>query len=222
MKSWMALFSALFCAGSTFAPTQGTSDISEKMSQNMHVLRGYSWKMRTELKMDGESKMTSIYQIRFDLSGRMQKTLLSAPPQPKSARGIKGRKIKEKQEEMKALVESLSNIAISYILPTPERFDRFIHNADAWEGQGSTKGSVRLEGNGFASEKDQVNLYVNNVTKDFQQLSVTTELDGAPVTIQSDYRTMQGGPTYLAKMTLDYPSAGVQLVVENFDHLRQR
>ncbi len=100
MRSWMALFSALLCAGSTFAPSQGTSDISEKMSQNMHVLRGYSWKMRTELKMDGESKVTSIYQIRFDLSGQMQTTLLSAPPEPNSARGIKGRKIMQKQEEM--------------------------------------------------------------------------------------------------------------------------
>ena len=113
MRIWMAPISALLCAGSTFALTQGSADISQKMSQNMQVLQGYSWKMRTELKMDGESKISSIYQIRFDVSGRMQKTLLSAPPQPKTARGIKGRKMREKQEEMKALVESLGEIAMS-------------------------------------------------------------------------------------------------------------
>jgi len=222
MKSWMASAAALLCAGSAIALTQGSAGIGEKLNQNQHVLQSYSWKMRTELKMDGESKVTSLYQIRFDLSGQVQKTLVSAPPQPKKARGIKGKKIKQKQEEIKALVDALSKIAMSYILPEPDRFQRFLQNANAWEGQGSTAGSTRVEGSGFSNPQDRVNLYVNAVTKDFQQLSVTTELDGNPVSIQSDYRTMEGGPTYMAKMTVDYPSASVQLIVENFDYLRQQ
>jgi hypothetical protein len=212
----------LFFAGSAMVMAQGSGDIGQRMAQNTQALRDYSWKMRTELKMGGESKVTSLFQIRFDMSGQMQKTLISAPPEPKKARGIKGKKIKQKQEEIKALVEALSMTALAYILPKPDQFQRFLQTANAWQGQGGTSGSTRLEGTGFAKPKDHVNLYVNSTTRDFQKMSATTDLEGNPVKIQADYRDMQNGPTYLAKMTLDYPEAGVQLIVENFDYMRQQ
>lgn len=221
-RLWTASATMLLCAGSTIALTQGSAEISQRMSQNMQMLRNYSWKMRTELKMEGESKVTSLSQIRFDLSGQAQKTPISAPPEAKSARGIKGRKMKQKQEEMKALVDALSRTAMAYILPKPDQFQRFLETSNTWQGQGATSGSLRVEGKGFVIPEDHVNLYVNSATKDFQKMSATTELEGKPVQIQADYRDMQNGPTYLAKMTLDYPEAGVQLIVENFDYMLQQ
>jgi len=223
-RLWTAsvTITGLLCAGSAMVMAQGSADIGQRMSQNVQMLRNYSWKMRTELKMGGESKVTSLFQIRFDVSGQMQKTLISAPPEPKKARGIKGKKIKQKQEEMKALVEALSKTAMAYILPKPDQFQRFLQTANTWQGQGGTGGSMRVEGKSFAKPGDHVNLYVNSTTKDFQKMSETTDLEGNPVQIQADYRSMQNGPTYLAKMTLDYPEAGVQLIVENFDYMRQQ
>ena len=217
-----ALIMMFFCVGSALALTQGGAAVGQKMSQNLQALQSYSWKMRTELKMGGESKVASIHQIRFDLSGQPQKTQISAPPEKKKARGIKGKKIKQKQEEMKQLVEALSKTAMAYILPEPDQLQHFLQTANAWEGQGATGGSIRFEGKGFATPQDHVNLYVNKTTKNFQRLSATTDLEGNPVQIQADYRDMQNGPTYLAKMTLDYPEAEVQLIVENFDYLRQQ
>lgn len=206
---------------SAIVSAQSAAEIGQRMGQNAKALMNYSWKMRTELKMGGETKNTSVQLLRFDVDGKIQKTPLSAPPQPKKAKGIKGRKMKQK-DEMQQLIQGLSQTAMAYIHPNPNQLDAFLQKANVWEGKaGATGGSMRIEGNGFVAPQDMVNLNVDSTTKRPLKMEAKTMFQEKPLQITAEYRDLTGGPTYIARMTMDYPEAKVQLVVENFDYTKQ-
>lgn len=207
----------------SFLSAQGGPEIGRRMAQNIEALKKYSWKVRTEVKMDGETKSVSLVLLRFDIDGKIQKTPLSAPPQPKKARGIKGRKMKQKQEEMQELIQGLSQTTMAYLHPYPQQVEDFLQKANVWEGKsGATGGSTRIEGNGFIKPKDSVNYYLHSETKSPLKMEAKTDFGGKPMQITADYRDLPNGPTYVAKVIVTYPEAKMQLIIENFDYTLQR
>jgi hypothetical protein len=217
---WLAI--ALVIAAPALALTQGAAEIGQRMHENAEALKDYSWKMRTEMKLEGESRVVNLQQLRFDINGQLQKTQLGAPPQPPSARGIRGRKIKQKVEELQSLTEALSETALTYLHANPQQLSAFLSRANVWEGQqGSAGGATRVEGNGLVKPGDTVNIYVDSTSRNVQRMDVQTDLEGKPVLIQADYRTLENGPTYVAKATVNYPEAQMEIIVENFDYMRQ-
>lgn len=217
---WLAI--ALVSAAPALALAQGASEIGQRMRENAEALKDYSWKMRTEMKLEGESRVVNLQQLRFDISGELQKTQLGAPPQPKSAKGIRGRKMKQKQAEIQKLMKGLSETAMAYLHANPQQLNAFLSKANVWQGQrGGAGGATRIEGSGLVKPGDSVNIYVDSATKMVQKLEAESEYEGKPVLIQADYRTMQNGPTYVAKATVNYPEAQMELIVENFDYMRQ-
>ena len=68
----------------------------------------------------------TLFQMRFDADGRLQKTSLTpdAPPaQPQ--RGLKGRIVAKKTAEMKDYVEDLAELCKGYLTPSPALLQAF-------------------------------------------------------------------------------------------------
>ena len=70
--------------------------------------------------------------------------------------------------------------------------------------------------------RDSVNIYVNASTKRPTKLEVQSAMNENPVQIVAEYRDLPNGPTYIARVTVDYPEAKLQLIIENFDYVSQR
>ena len=51
-------------------PAQMAMQYAENSKKNAMALTQYSWKMRTEVTVEGEPKSLQLYQMRFDLDGR--------------------------------------------------------------------------------------------------------------------------------------------------------
>ena len=64
---------------------------------NAAALRMYSWTMRVEVTLKGDTKPAKLYAMRFDADGKIQKTLLNPAPPAEPTRGLKG-KIKRKED----------------------------------------------------------------------------------------------------------------------------
>lgn len=217
------LLTILIASAPGLVAAQSAAEIGQAMQANAVALRGYSWKMRTDVKMDGESKKTSLQQLRFDISGNLQKTMLSAPTEPPKGRGIKGKKIAQKMAELQQLGEALSEITMAYLHPNPNQLDSFLKTANVWEGKRGSSGALtRVEGSGLVAPRDSVNIYVNASTKRPTKLEVQSAMNENPVQIVAEYRDLPNGPTYIARVTVDYPEAKLQLIIENFDYVSQR
>ncbi len=112
------------CAG-----TVGAQELQQKVAaakqaaaQNAQALRAYTWVEKTEIVVKGEVKNTKIESCRYAPDGTVQKTPLTAPPPPpEKKRGLKGRVIEKKTEEMKAEMQAAVALVHQYVPPSPEK-----------------------------------------------------------------------------------------------------
>ena len=50
----------------------------EGAKANAAALKAYSWKQRVQVTLKGEAKPAKLYQMRYDVDGKLQKTALTA------------------------------------------------------------------------------------------------------------------------------------------------
>ena len=63
-------------------------------------------------------------------------------------------------------------------------------------------------------------LWVDVVNRKQRRVEIHTTLDRKPVKIVSEFRDLPMGPTYRARSVVDYPSAELTVITENFDYDR--
>src|SRR6476660_9391713 len=105
------------CSPMVVAQDKVRPSFAESQKANAQTLRQYSWKSRTEIKLKGESKNVKLEQVRYDASGKLQKTPIeappaAAPPPPQQGRGgrggrVKAKVIENKKEEFGELMQGL-------------------------------------------------------------------------------------------------------------------
>ena len=78
----------------------------QSAAANQTALRSYSWLEKTELSLKGEVKNTTVNMCRYGTDGKLQKTPVVQPPPAQKQRGLKGRIIENKKEEMKEELEA--------------------------------------------------------------------------------------------------------------------
>ena len=203
-------------------PTQMALDIAKAQKQNTKALTRYSWKMRTEIKKDGETKSTRLYQMRFDFDGKLQKTAMGGEGKaPKKKRGLRGRIQEKKMDEAKDYGEKIVGLIRAYTMPSTGDLVDFFEKATFRSGSGSMAGSVRVMASGYLRPGDTATMWVDTGTLRLRKLTFRAPLDGNDTKGTVDYRTLTGGPSYPARTVVEVPEKSLKVIVENFDYLTQ-
>src|ERR1700688_2035925 len=74
--------------------------LKQSVAQNQQALRQYTWTEKMETIFKGETKSTKLSQCQYGPDGTVQKTPLGGTPPPQQQRGLKGRVIEKKKDEM--------------------------------------------------------------------------------------------------------------------------
>ena len=119
------------------------------MAENYAKLRQYSWNTRTEVQLKGQQLSVSVEKNRYDLDGRLQGT-------PLGGSGKIG-------PELQPVINELARLGWSYARPDPNRFVEFFRNSEIWENR---SGTVRIEGENFLKNGDQIDLRGKNQRPD--------------------------------------------------------
>jgi hypothetical protein len=215
---------AILCAMALSAPAQGTNpgamadQYAASARKNAELTRHYTWQMRIALTLKGDPKPASLYQMRFDADGKLQKTLLSAPPEEKKARGIRGRIKENKIEDFKEWADTLGDLVKDYMAPSPGTMMDFYAKAAYSQ---SPDGTVQVSAGGFIQPKDKVTFWLDPATKSTRRFAFETVLDEDAVSGQVEFGQVQDGPQYAARVTVNVPGKDVSATVENFNYQRQ-
>ena len=89
----------------------------QSTAENQKALRQYAWTESTELSLKGEVKNTKAEQCQYGPDGKVQKTLLTPPPEKKQKRGLKGKIVEKKTGEMKDYMEQVVALIQQYVPP---------------------------------------------------------------------------------------------------------
>lgn len=177
----------------------------QSMAANKTALRQYSWTEKTQLSLKGEVKSTKDELCRYGADGKVQKTLLSTPPEKKEKRGLKGKIVEKKTNEMKDYMEQVVSLIQQYVPPPPELIKADVAGGNAsFSPQGP--GAILLQFKSFVKSGDLVSITLDTAAKLIRQLKVDTYLDDAEkdkVALTVDFRSLPDGTSYAASKSLD-------------------
>ncbi len=208
---------------------QQKEQFAQAQKENSAALKQYTWKSRTEIKMKGESKSVKVEQVRYDLDGKQQKTPIGEPPQKEAKqegrrRGRRGggklkeKVIENKKEEFAELMKSLGQLVGSYAHMPPDKMQAFAQSATIAQGQGQSGDQVLIQGSNALVEGDTMSIWIDPASYGMRRIEIHTSFESNPVHFTGEFQALTDGPTYPARLKLEYPDKEVELTVEGYDY----
>lgn len=221
LAALQALACITVCSASLEAQPPANQQFGEGMAKNAAELRKYTFKQRTEVRLDGETKNVRLEQVRFDLDGNLQRTTLT-PPAPSQQRtpGLRGKVAARKRETTTEYIERLMRLSQRYLAPSKSNLEDLRSKAEIWQGQGAAGSQVRIQAKDFVKSGDSFLWTLDALVMMPVRMEAQTELDGDPVKVTAEYRTLQNGLNYLARAIVTSARKDLEIKVENFDYDR--
>ncbi len=182
------------------------------MAMNAKRVVQYEWKQRVTVIRRGNPSEPMIDQVRFDSTGQMQRTTISAPPQ-KQMGGIRGKMaagVKENVKDIMQLVGSYNK---------PQQMMEAVKKAQISQPAGA--GTVRLQASGLIKPTDSMMMLVNSTTHLATHVDIRTDYEGGPMTIAQDYSLIPDGPNMMKSMKVSVPQKDIVINVDSYDFTRQ-
>ena len=174
---WVACAVALFVSAPEGQDLkQNLAAAKQAAALNQQTLRWYSWIEKTELSLKGEVKNTKVDMCRYGPDGKVQKTPVVQPTPQEKGRGLKGRIVANKTEEMKEELEAAVALVQQYIPPSPDMMQVVMNPGTASISQAGP-GLASLKFPGYAKANDALTLTFNSTVKTLQQIDVSAWLD---------------------------------------------
>jgi hypothetical protein len=186
--------------------------LKQSVAQNQQALRQYTWTEKMETIFKGETKSTKLSQCQYGPDGTVQKTPLGGTPPPQQQRGLKGRVIEKKKDEMKDYMERVASLIKRYVPPDGSQMQESFQAGKA-ALQPTPGGIATLVFRDYAKPGDSVTLTFDTASKKIQGYDVKTYLDSPDdvVTLKVVFDNLPAGPNYVAQSILDATAKQVQI-----------
>ncbi len=190
------------------APSEGTVDASATALAMAQVrtkqdaeLREYSWKLRTELKKAGQTKLVRLELLRYS-GDSIQRTKLSDDPSPAGD-----------ADKILAQVRELQPYAL---LTAGELLD-FMQNAELTVDSGK----ITAVGSSVINDGDRITMIIDQKTHFILSQSVEAKLGGQPAIGTITFRKPGQTPPGPSKAQVEVPATKTTIVVEAFNFEKQ-
>ena len=206
-------------AGANQELQQKVAALKQSVAQNQQALRQYTWTEKMETIFKGETKSTKLSQCQYGPDGTVQKTPLSATPPPQQQRGLKGRVIEKKKDEMKDYMERVASLIKRYVPPDGSQMQESFQAGKA-ALQPTPGGIATLVFRDYAKPGDSVALTFDTASKKIQGYDVKTYLDAPDdvVTLKVVFDSLPAGPNYVSQSILDATAKQVQIRTTNSNY----
>jgi len=196
----------------------------EGAARNQQALRSYSWLEKTELRLKGDLKNTKVDMCKYGSDGKVQKTPVVEPTAPEKQRGLKGRIVANKTEEMKEELEAAVALIHQYVPPSPDLI-QVVMNAGTASISQAGPGAASLKFPGYVKKGDALTLTFDSTVKSLRQIAVDTWLDEPEnaVTLKVTMQAMPDGISYPGTIvfTLAKRQLEVKMTKSNYQKIAQ-
>ncbi|MGZ6134886.1 MAG: hypothetical protein ACXWK9_10530 [Myxococcaceae bacterium] len=199
------------------AKDHGTA-IKENLQKSLAALRQYQWVETTVVSMKGEEKSRTQDSCYYGADGKVQKTPIGAPPPPaKEKRGIKGKVVENKKEEVSDAVKQAVALVKQYVPPDPAKIQAAKAAGKLSVSPPDPTGKVQLVIKDYLKPGDSLTLAANAATDQITGMVVNTYTDSAKdaVGLKVGFGSFADGTVYPAKINLDIASQQLGIAIEN-------
>jgi hypothetical protein len=201
-------------AGSVKAALQQRlGEVKQSMVRNQAQLRQYAWTETIDINYKGEAKKRTQNDCRYGPNGSVQKTPIGEPAPPKNRRGIKGKIVANKIDEMKDYMDRVGSLVKRYIPPDPQMMQASFQSGKATLNPGSGELVFR----DYVKPGDQVTVAFDTATRKLNSFAVATYLDEPKdtVTLNASFSSLPDGTNFLDQSVLAATAKQIQVTTVN-------
>jgi len=182
---------------------QKLAAVKQAAAANAEALRSYTWLEKTEVLLKGEIKATKVDSCRYGPDGKVQKTPVVQPPPPEKKRGLRGKIVANKTEEMKEELQATAALIQEYVPPAPDRIQVVMNAGTASLAQAGTQ-RVAFIFPGYVKSGDALTVTFDKAVTTLQQIDVKTWLDKPeePATLRVAMQALPNGISFPGTIVL--------------------
>ncbi len=207
----------------TTPAAQPTSDdlalaLANAQKANQAAITKWSWKVKANLNMEGESKATTVTEMRFNTEGKLDATAVSSQSSEQKKRGIRGKVQASKIEDFEKYLEGVLNHSFKYIFMSKGTL------VDLFDGAKITQGaeSIDVAAGDIFVKGDKVSMTVDPKSNLGTKLNFTTTLEEDTITGSVTMAAIAGGPSKPTHIEIDVPTQSIKIVSETYDWIEQK
>ena len=209
-------------------PAWAQSPVQEKVAmvkaavaQNKAALTRYIWTEQTNVMLNGEVKKTTNYQCMYGPDGSVQKTATGGTPPPAPKRGLRGKIVENKTEDLSDYMQRAATLVKQYVPPNPEQIQGAFQQGNVTIGTDGPE-VLQLQFTNYVKPGDSMVFYFNKQAKALSQITVNSYMNDQTdaVSLQVNFQTIPGGPNYVAQTTLNAPAKKITVVTTSTNYQR--
>jgi hypothetical protein len=196
---------------------QRVAALKQTVARDQQSIRQYEWIETTVISLKGEDKSRQQKRCYYGADGGLQKVTVDASPPPAQKRGVRGRIIARKTEELTDYMKQAVALVKSYVPPDPARIQAVKDSGKvSLDLPGAGKG-LRVNFRDYAKPGDVLTVEVDPSTNRVMGLTVATYLADAKdtVTLNVNFSSLQDGTGYPATEILVATAKSLSVNITN-------
>jgi hypothetical protein len=195
--------------------------VKASLQNGMAALRQYEWTETTAVSLKGEEKSRTQNSCRYGPDGTVLKTPLTAPTeQKKSPRGVRGKIVENKKEDISEAVKEAVALVKQYVPPDAARIQAAKEAGKLTMTPPDAKGMVRVVIKDYLKPGDSITLDLNVATDQLAAMMVSTFTDSAKdaVTLRVGFAAFPDGSVFSGTTHLEVASQKLSVDITNSGH----
>jgi hypothetical protein len=205
-------------------PAERVAALKESLQRDRAALKGYEWVETTTMSLKGEVKSNKTSRCYYGADGKLVKTPLGEEPEEKKKKGLRGKVVENKKEEISDYMKKAAEAIKTYIPPDPEKIHAAKEAGKVSVTMLEPGKRVRLDFKDYNIPNDNLGIVIDLVANKLMGVAVTTTIEGGkePVKFAARYQALADGTGYPAKTTLEAKEMDVTIVVENSGYEKKK
>jgi hypothetical protein len=191
--------------------------IKQSLGESQQLLRQYEWIETTAISLNGEEKSRKQNRCYYGADGVLQKVPVTAPAPESKKRGLRGKIVANKKEELSDYMQSAAALMKSYIPPDPAKLQAVQQAGKVSIDMLEPGKRVKVNFADYAKPGDKLGVELDVEGNRLLGLTVGSYLAEPKDAVQLDARfgLLNDGASYPQQITLNAPAKNMVVTVEN-------
>ncbi|MGD8413442.1 MAG: hypothetical protein PVF33_04380 [Candidatus Latescibacterota bacterium] len=192
--------------------------VADAQHANLEAMAKYTWRVKSNITLNGESKATSITEMRFNADGELEATNAGGESNIEKKRGLRGRRQAKKIEDFAEYLEGVLDQSFKYIFLTKGMMVDIFDRAKITESESS----IDVSAGDLFVKGDELTMTIDPATKLTKKLTFKTTLGDDAIHGAVTLDSVENGPSKPAKLEFDIPTQNVKITSETYDWVEQK
>jgi hypothetical protein len=186
----------------------------------MQQVRQYQWTETTAISLKGEEKSRTQNSCAYGADGKVQKTPASAPAETKEKRGLRGKVVENKKEEISDYMKKAVSLVHAYVPPDPAKIQACKDAGKVGVQVLEPNKRVQVQFRDYHQAGDMLGIELD-ITKNLllgYQVSSFLDSPQDAVNLNVRFATLADETIYPADIVLDVKAKEIKVNVQNSDY----